>query len=83
MISDVTQEEWGLIVAYFQPTDKLPKQDKRAIVNAIFYPNKTGCQYPKGINGGCCRVAFRLGKRYMTIGSSGTGAGFGRAYWMT
>ena len=46
--SDVTQEEWGLIETYFQPTDKrgaVPKHDKRAIVNAIFYLNKTGCQW--------------------------------------
>ncbi|MEQ1738314.1 MAG: transposase [Methyloglobulus sp.] len=46
--SDVTQEEWGLIEAYFQPTDKrgaVPKHDKRVIVNAIFYLNKTGCQW--------------------------------------
>jgi putative transposase len=46
--SDVTQEEWGLIETYFQPRDKrgaVPKHDKRAIVNAIFYLNKTGCQW--------------------------------------
>lgn len=46
--SDVTQEEWGLIEAYFQPTDRrgaVPKHSKRDVVNAIFYLNKTGCHW--------------------------------------
>ena len=46
--TDLTEAEWGLVQAYFQPTDKrgaAPKHDKRAIVNAIFYLNKTGCQW--------------------------------------
>jgi transposase len=46
--SDVSQEEWQLIEPYFQPTDKRgaePKHNKRDIVNAIFYLNKTGRQW--------------------------------------
>lgn len=46
--SDVTEAEWKLVQAYLQPTDKrgaVPKHDKRAIVNAIFYLNKTGCHW--------------------------------------
>jgi putative transposase len=44
----VTEAEWGLIEAYFQPTDKrgaTPRHDKRDIVNAIFYLNKAGCHW--------------------------------------
>ncbi len=46
--SAVTEAEWGLIQANFQPTDKrgaAAKHDKRAIMNAIFYLNKAGCQW--------------------------------------
>jgi transposase len=47
-VSDVTQGEWVLIEAYFQPTDRrgaVSKHAKRDIVNAVFYVNKTGCQW--------------------------------------
>ncbi len=44
--SDVSDEEWELIKHYFDPVDKRggagAKHAKRAIVNAIFYLNKTG-----------------------------------------
>ena len=46
--SDVSDEEWQLIEHYFQPHDNRgaePKHAKRDIVNAIFYLNKTGCQW--------------------------------------
>ena len=46
--SDVSQKEWTIIEPYFQPTDNrgaAPKHAKRDIVNAIFYLNKTGCQW--------------------------------------
>ncbi len=46
--SDVTDDEWLLIGLYFQPQDNrgaAPKHNKRDIVNAIFYLDKTGCQW--------------------------------------
>jgi putative transposase len=46
--SDVSDDEWALIEPYFQPHDKRgaePKHAKRDIVNAVFYLNKTGCQW--------------------------------------
>ncbi len=46
--SDVSDEEWPLIERFFQPQDNRgaePIHNKRDIVNAIFYLNKTGCQW--------------------------------------
>lgn len=46
--SDVTDAEWDLIEHYFRPQDARgadPIHAKRDVVNAIFYLNKTGCQW--------------------------------------
>lgn len=46
--SDVTDEEWiriGELIPRHPPTGRLPVIPKREIVNAIFYVNKTGCQW--------------------------------------
>jgi transposase len=45
--SDVTAAEWGLIQAYFQPTDKRGAEPRhsKGVANAIFYLGKTGCQW--------------------------------------
>ena len=46
--SDVTEAGWELIQAFCEQRDKrgaVPKHDKWAIVNAIFYLNKTGCHW--------------------------------------
>ncbi len=46
--SDLSAGEWALIEHHFQPKDKrgaAPKHDKRIVVNAILYINKTGAQW--------------------------------------
>ncbi len=46
--SDLTDQEWEMIrplIPRHPPTGKKPKILKREIVNAIFYLNKTGCQW--------------------------------------
>lgn len=49
--SDVTSAEWELIAPLLPGTGKSPRggrprtTDLRAVVNAIFYLNRTGCQW--------------------------------------
>jgi putative transposase len=46
--SDLLDQEWERIRPFIPrhpPTGRLPKILKREIVNAIFYVNKTGCQW--------------------------------------
>jgi putative transposase len=46
--SDLTDEEWQRIrelIPRHPPTGRLPVISKREIINAIFYVNKTGCQW--------------------------------------
>lgn len=48
--SDLTDEEWKLLEAVFEEvepytTGRPRTTNLRAIVNAIFYLNKTGCQW--------------------------------------
>jgi putative transposase len=46
--SDVSDEQWDLIAPFFAPLDprgSTSTHAKRAIVNAIFYLNKTGAQW--------------------------------------
>ena len=75
--SDVTQEEWGLVEVYFHPTDKrgaVPKHDKRTIVNAIFYLNKSGCHW---------RLLPKDFPHWKTVyDATGTGGAFGNTCWM-
>ena len=42
--SDVTDEEWKIIESFF-PYGNQSGCHKRALVNAVFYINKTGCQW--------------------------------------
>ncbi|MGS0742810.1 transposase [Glaciimonas sp. GG7] len=46
--SDLKDEEWALLEGYFKPSDprgRKAKHDKKAIVNAILYVVKSGCQW--------------------------------------
>ena len=46
--SDLKPEEWELIEGYFTPSDKRgckPRHGKKAIVDAILYVVKSGCQW--------------------------------------
>ena len=46
--SDLKDKEWGQIERYFQPSGvggRKPKHSKRAIVNAVLYVVKSGCQW--------------------------------------
>ena len=46
--SDLSDEEWGLIAHHFKPRDtrgRKPTHDKKDLVNAILYINKTGTQW--------------------------------------
>jgi putative transposase len=46
--SDVTDEQWELLQPLFvrkKTAGRPPKVDYRAVVNALFYQNRTGCQY--------------------------------------
>jgi putative transposase len=45
--SDVTDEQWQIIRALLPPRKKRgrPPVDRRRIINAIFYVNRTGCQW--------------------------------------
>lgn len=46
--SDLSDKEWDLIKGYFSRKDPRgckPQHDKRTIVNAIFYLNKSGIQW--------------------------------------
>nr|VFK59720.1 MAG: transposase, IS5 family [Candidatus Kentron sp. TUN]VFK68662.1 MAG: Putative transposase of IS4/5 family (DUF4096) [Candidatus Kentron sp. TUN] len=46
--SDLSAEKWALIEHHFEPKDNRgaePKHDKRIIVSAILYINKTGAQW--------------------------------------
>jgi transposase len=66
--SDLSDEEWRLIEHQFMATDSRgaePLHEKRAIINAILYLNKTGAQWqmlPKD---------FPPWKRSMTITPNG------------
>jgi putative transposase len=42
--SDMTDKEWALIASFF-PAGNKSKWHKRALVNAVFYLEKTGCQW--------------------------------------
>jgi putative transposase len=42
--SDVTDEEWKIIESFF-PSGNKSKWHKRALINAVFYIEKTGCQW--------------------------------------
>jgi putative transposase len=42
--SDLTGEEWEIIEKYF-PLWNSSEHHKRSLVNAVFYINKTGCQW--------------------------------------
>jgi putative transposase len=46
--SDLTDTEWALIAHHFEPQDSRgtePWHDKRDVVNAVVYINKTGAQW--------------------------------------
>ncbi len=45
--SDVTDEQWQIIRKLLPPRKKRgrPPVDRRAVINAIFYVNRTGCQW--------------------------------------
>ena len=45
--SDVTDEQWQIISKLLPPKKKRGRRpvDRRAIVNAILYVNRTGCQW--------------------------------------
>ena len=42
--SDLTNEEWAIIEGFF-PIGNKSAYHKRALVNAVFYIEKTGCQW--------------------------------------
>jgi len=42
--SDLTEREWGIIETFF-PVGNKSEHHKRALVNAVFYIEKTGCQW--------------------------------------
>lgn len=47
-VSDLTDKEWEIIEHYVtkpQKTGRPRTISRRAVVNAIFYQNKTGCQW--------------------------------------
>lgn len=46
--SDLTDAEWELIEAYFRPNPlggRPPDHARRIVLNAIFYVDRTGCQW--------------------------------------
>jgi putative transposase len=45
--SDLSDAEWELVEEHFRrkPGAGRPPKDRRAVVNAIFYINRTGCQW--------------------------------------
>ena len=45
--SDVTDEQWQILRRLLPPKNKRgrPPGDRRAVVNAILYVNRTGCQW--------------------------------------
>jgi putative transposase len=46
--SDIAEHEWKRIEHYFQPASRRgrkPTHDKRALVNAVLYVVKSGCQW--------------------------------------
>jgi putative transposase len=46
--SDLKDEEWALIAGYFKPSDsrgRKSKHEKKALVDAILYVVKSGCQW--------------------------------------
>ena len=45
--TDLTDIQWGLIAEFFESNkgQHLSKHDKRELVNAVLYRNKTGCQW--------------------------------------
>ena len=42
--TDVTDKEWAIIAPFF-PAGNKSKWHKRSLVNAVFYLEKTGCQW--------------------------------------
>jgi len=42
--SDLTDKEWGIIEHLFLTANK-SKWHKRSLINAVFYIEKTGCQW--------------------------------------
>ena len=42
--SDLTDKEWEIIESFFPPGNK-SEYHKRSLVNAVFYIDKTGCQW--------------------------------------
>ena len=42
--SDMTDEEWQIIEAFFKNGNRT-EHHKRSLVNAVFYIDKTGCQW--------------------------------------
>ena len=43
-LTDVTDSQWEILSPFF-PVGNKAKHSKRTLVNAVFYINKTGCQW--------------------------------------